>query len=106
MELTELTGASKLDEFQAKEAYLATCDIKAYLDMLVEKTHDETLYPASFMDVFRQMEDAYDATSDPHLTPELAKQLMSGINEARKNDAFAMNENQLHFDLVSIKAAL
>lgn len=106
MELTELTGATKLDEFEAKDAYLGACDIKAYLDMLVKETHDNTLYPADFMDAFKQMEDAYDATSDPHLTPELAKQLIDGINEARQNDVFAMNENQLHFDLVSIKAAL
>lgn len=106
MELTELTGASKLDEFQAKEAYLDVCDIKAYLDMLVKKTHDETLYPTDFMDAFEKMEKAYDATSDPHLTPELAKQLIDGINEARQNKAFAMDKNQLDLDLVLIKSAL
>ena len=106
MKFDELTGVTKLDEFEAKDAYLAACDLKAYLDMLVEKTHDKTLYPIDFANAFNAIEDAYDATGDPHLTPKLAKQLINGLNKARQNKAFAMDEDQLDFDLTCIKPAL
>lgn len=106
MEFNKLTGATKLDEFEAKDAYFAICDIKGYLNYLVRKTHNCALCPDDLANAFKQVEDAYDATSDPHLTPALAKQIIDNFNEVRQNKAFAMNKNQLDFDLTCIKAAL